>query len=304
MRKTMPMKISGFSYVRNGIEYDYPFVEAIRSILPICDEFIMVVGDSRDRSREAVENINSPKIKIVDTVWNMDMREGGKVFAQQANIGLDHVTGDWAFHIQADEVMHEKDLPEIMDAVYRYDKDERVDGLLFPFLHFWGSYTYIRNSRRFHRFEIRLFKSNKLIRSYKDSQGFRKYASLPAYKAGKKGKKLQVIKVDAPVYHYSFVNKSKIQGKKNHSFRKMYHADIPLKQEQQAGFNYNHVDRLREFKALHPAVMKKRVASFRPSFIYDPSKAKWRKKDRLIQPIEDILGVRFGEYKNYKLLKK
>ena len=110
------MTISGFSYVRNGFEYGYPFLEAIQSILPICDEFVVAVGDSTDKTREAIEKLNSPKIKIIDTIWDMNLREGGKIFAQQANIALDNTTGDWAFHIQADEVIHEKDLPVITDS--------------------------------------------------------------------------------------------------------------------------------------------------------------------------------------------
>ena len=68
------MRVSGFSYVRNGFTYGYPFIESILSVLPLCDEFIMVVGDSTDGTREAVEKINSPKIKIIDTVWDETMR--------------------------------------------------------------------------------------------------------------------------------------------------------------------------------------------------------------------------------------
>src|SRR5450432_2784941 len=110
------MKISGFSFVRNGFEYGVPFVEAFQSILPVCDEFIIAVGDSTDGTREAIKNMASEKIKIIDTVWDMNLRQGGKIFAQQSNLALDGITGDWAFHLQADEVIHEKDLPKIKTA--------------------------------------------------------------------------------------------------------------------------------------------------------------------------------------------
>lgn len=83
----------------------------MQSILPICDEFIMAVGDSEDGTREAIVALNNPKIKIIDTVWDEQMRQGGKIFAQQANIALDACTGDWLFHIQADEIIHEKTCP-------------------------------------------------------------------------------------------------------------------------------------------------------------------------------------------------
>ena len=297
------MKISGFSYVRNGIDYDYPFIEAIKSILPICDEFIMVLGDSTDSSREAILNLGSDKIKIVDTVWDMNNRKGGKVFAQQSNIGLDHITGDWAFHIQADEVIHENDLPKILEAIHHYDSDKSVEGLLLPFMHFWGSYDYVRNSRKVHKHEVRVLRNNQLIRSYRDSQGFRKYSSIEAYEAGEKGEKLFVKKVNAPVYHYNGVRSNEVQDKKVHTFKSMYAPEIAVTKEEYAKFNYNNIDRVEKFKGSHPAVMKKRIDAFDQPFTFDPKKSKWKLKDRIMQPIEDWLGFKIGEYKNYKLLK-
>src|SRR5690606_19015266 len=112
------MKISGFTYVRNGFDFGYPFIAAIESLLPVVDEMIVVVGDSTDGSREAVEAIGSAKIKIIDTIWDMEMRKNGKIFAQQANIGLDNVTGDWAIHIQADEVLHEDTLQTLKSEIH------------------------------------------------------------------------------------------------------------------------------------------------------------------------------------------
>lgn len=297
------MKISGFSYVRNGIDYDYPFLESIRSVLPICDEFIVVLGDSTDSSREAILSLGSDKIKIVDTVWDMNNRTGGKVFAQQSNAGLDHISGDWAIHIQADEVIHEDDLPKILEAIQLYDSDKSVEGLLLPFIHFWGNYDYVRTSRKVHKNEIRVLRNNQLIRAYRDSQGFRKYSSIEAYEAGEKGQKLHVKKVDATVFHYNGVRPVKVQQKKVHTFNSMYAPEMPVEKEAYTQFDYNAIDRLAKFKGTHPAVMKNKIAAFEQSFTYDPAKAKWKLKDKIMQPIEDWLGFKIGEYKNYKLLK-
>lgn len=48
------MKLSGFSFVRNGIKLYYPVVETIKSILPLVDEFVIAVGkgDEDDTSRK------------------------------------------------------------------------------------------------------------------------------------------------------------------------------------------------------------------------------------------------------------
>ncbi len=297
------MTISGFSYVRNGFDYYVPFLESIQSILPICDEFVVAVGDSTDGTREAIEALNSSKIKIIDTVWDMSLRRGGKIFAQQSNMAMDHISGDWAFHLQADEVIHEQDLSKITESIQKYKDDLRVDGLLFPFLHFWGNYNYIRTSRRMHRYEIRVFRNNRCIRSYHDSQGFRIYKSKESYEQGmEKGKKLRVVKMDVPIYHYNAVRPPHYMKYKIKEFNSYYNGgqevqvnDMDLLQQ---------VDRLELFKGQHPEVMLPKIEDQNWEFIYDPTKATWaKKKDKFMQPIEDFLGYRFGEFRNYKLIK-
>lgn len=300
------MTISGFSYVRNGFDYGVPFIEAIQSVLPICDEFVIAVGDSLDGTREAIEAIASPKIKIIDTVWDINMKTGGKTFAQQTNIALDNTTGNWAFHVQADEVIHEKSLPIIKAAIEQYNNDSRVDGFIFPFLHFWGDYYHIRNSRRVHKYEVRLFKNNKLVRSYKDSQGFRKYKSVEEYDINERaGKKLNVKKIEEPIYHYNGVRTEKNMAKKSNNFKSFYgEADFSNEPAElfEKQFNLHWVDRVIPFTQSHPSVMQHIIEKNDFRFLHDKSKAVWRKSDRLLQPIEDWLGFKFGEYKNYKIV--
>lgn len=297
------MKLSGFSYIRNGLELGYPFLESIKSALPVCDEFIIAVGDSSDGTREAIQALNSSKIKIIDTIWDMALRKDGKIFAQQTNIALDNLTGDWALHIQADEVLHEKDTPKIRRAIEEVDADERVEGFIQPFLHFWGNYNYIRNSRRVHRYEVRIFRNHALVRSFRDSQGFRKYSSMGAYMVGEKGKKLAVKKLEVPVYHYNAVRPVSQMKKKVIAFDSAYTDTINEKDERYSEFDYQKIDRLERFKGSHPELMNYRIEQMKDDFIFDPKKAVWKAKDRILQPIEDFLGFKFGEYKNYKLLK-
>jgi len=204
------MKISGFAYIRNGLTYGYPFVPSIKSLLPVVDELIVVVGDSTDGSREEIANIQGDKIKIIDTVWDEEPRKSGKIFAQQSNLGLEKINGGWAIHLQADEVLHEHDQDEIINAVKQTDAREDIDGVLFPFLHFWEDYNHIRNTRRTRRYEIRAFRNTGKVRSYKDSQGFIIYSN-PA--ADHKGQKLRVIKTDSAIYHYAFARHSALMTK-------------------------------------------------------------------------------------------
>jgi hypothetical protein len=183
------MKVSGFSFIRNGIKYDYPFVEAITSILPLCDEFVVAVGNSEDETEKVVTAINPGKIRIINTEWDDMLREGGKVLAQETDKAFKALDpdSDWAFYVQGDEVLHEKYHQSISEAMKCWKDDHNVEGLLLKYLHFYGSYDYIGSAPRWYRNEIRIIRNNKDMYSYGDAQGFRK----------ENNKKLRVKTVDA-----------------------------------------------------------------------------------------------------------
>lgn len=130
------MKISGFTFIRNGINYGYPFVESIKTLTKLCDEVIVVVGNSIDNTLQSIEGIGSDKIKIIHSIWDDSLREGGSVFCEQANIGFDNISGDWGIHLQADEVFHESDYENIIKAIKENNNNPKLEGLLFNFLNF------------------------------------------------------------------------------------------------------------------------------------------------------------------------
>ncbi len=298
------MQISGFSYIRNGFKYGYPFLQSIQSVLPICDEFIIAVGDSEDGTKEAINNIGSSKIKIIDTIWDEKLRNNGKIFAQQANIALREIKGDWAFHIQADEVIHENDLHKIYDHIKTANNENKIEGLLFDFLNFYGSYKYLNNTRYQHKKEIRIVRNNQNIYSYLDSQGFRKYPSYNDYVGDHKGDKLKVKYINIPVYHYSYVRSPKQMNNKSKIFETFWHDDqyIQNKYQQEQEFNYYNIERIKLFNGTHPLVMKNIIE--KEDWNFDPNKLNKQLsiKDKILYFIEDKLNYRIGEYKNYKLI--
>ncbi len=287
------MFISGFTLVRNAIKFDYPIVEAIKSILPLCDEVIVAVGKSEDETLQLIKSINDPKIKIIETIWDDSLREGGKVLADETNKAYDAISekADWCFYIQGDEVIHEKYLPVIKDGMQKWKDNKSVEGLLFNYTHFYGSYDFIGDSRKWYRKEIRVVRKNPQISSYKDAQGFRK----------KDNSKLHVKPIDAFVYHYGWVKPPQAMQAKQESFHKMWHDDqwmqknIPVVKE----FDYSQIDSLAKFTGTHPAVMQERVKKQNWKFDFDPTKKKWGMKMRFLMFVEKTFGVRIGEYKNY-----
>ena len=287
------MKVCGFSFIRNAILFDYPIVEAIRSILPICDSFIVAVGNSDDDTLSLIQAID-PKIQIIETIWDDTLREGGRVLALETDKAFEQISQefDWAFYIQGDEVVHENFLPGIREAMIRYQSSEEVDGLLFNYKHFYGSYDYVGTSISWYLDEIRIIRPRKDIFSYRDAQGFRK----------KPNEKLNVKKVDAWVYHYGWVKPPEKMQKKQVSFNKMWHDDIWMDQNvvKAEAFDYSaNIDALEKFKGTHPKVMQERIEKQNWKFEYDISFNRTKLKDRLKRFLRTYLGLDF-RYKNYR----
>jgi len=170
------VKVVGFTFIRNAIKYDYPVVEAIQSILPLCDEVVVAVGNSEDGTYDLIKAIHPSKIKIIETTWDDTLREGGAVLAVETNKALKAITSDahWAIYIQGDEVIHEKYHPVIRAGMAQHLNSSNVDGLLFKYIHFYGSYDFVGVTDNWYPYEIRIIKNNSSIYSYKDAQGFRK----------------------------------------------------------------------------------------------------------------------------------
>lgn len=289
------MKVSGFSFVKNAIKYDYPIVEAIKSILPLCDEFIVAVGQSEDDTLELIRNISSPKIKIIETVWDDSLREGGQVLAVETNKAFDAIAADsdWCFYIQGDEVFHEDFLAAAKAGMQQHLNNPKVEGLLFNYLHFYGSYDYVGDSRRWYRREVRIIRNDKSIRSYKDAQGFRK-----------DGRKLNVKKIEASMYHYGWVKPPEKQQEKQKNFHKLWHDDnwVSEKVGSAASFDYSNIDSLARFKGTHPKEMLARIEKVNWKFDHDISKKNMKLKDLLLKLVEEKTGWRVGEYKNYNVI--
>jgi hypothetical protein len=290
------MKIAGFTIIRNARKYDYPVLEAIMSVLPLCDAFYVGVGKSEDDTRELIASIPSDKIIIVDSEWDDNLRTGGQVLAIETNKVFDAIPPeyDWCFYIQSDECVHEDDLKKLRARMVLYKNEPDVDGLLFEYRHFYGHYNYVGAGRRWYKREVRIIRNNKRIRSYKDAQGFRTADN----------KKLRVQDSGSYMYHYGWVKSPKAQQAKQQTFHRMWHDDqwmqknIPMVEE----FDYSNIDLLERYYGPHPLVMEKRIKEAGWNFVYDPRKIRLSVKNRFLHWLERRTGWRIGENRNFKVL--
>ncbi len=290
------MKTAGFSFIRNAIKYGYPIEAAVRSVLPLCDVFYIAAGKSDDATAALVRSIAPDKVVVLDTVWDDNLREGGRVLALETDKAFQAIPGghDWAFYIQGDEVLHEKHLPAVRHAMQTWKDDPAVEGLLFNYLHFYGSYDYVGDSLRWYRREVRVVRNDKNIFSYRDAQGFRKTGN----------KKLRVKAVDATIHHYGWVKDPRQQQQKAESFNRLWHSDDWVAQHvpKASEFDYGNIDALRRFEGTHPAVMQEWVARQNWAFDHDLARNRYTAKEKLRRWLLKKTGFLPGEYKNYVLV--
>lgn len=291
------MVVAGFTFIRNAVQYDYPVVESIRSILPLCDYLVVAVGKSDDETLDLVRGIGDPKIHILETIWDDSLREGGRVLAVETDKAFQAIPPeyDWCFYIQADECVHEADFPAIRAGMEQYLDDPQTEGLLFQYRHFYGSYDFTGASRRWYRREVRIIRNNKDIRSYRDAQGFRMAT----------GRKLRVRLLPAHIYHYGWVKSPAAQQRKQKNFNRLWHSDEVVKERVGKAeiYAYDGSEPLLRYHGSHPAVMMPRIQAMNWQFAGDPLQARWPWKDRLSNWLERSTGWRPGEYKNYVKLE-
>jgi hypothetical protein len=290
------MKISGFTIIKNAILSDYPIVEAITSILPLVDEMIVLIGNGKDDTEQLIQNIKSAKIKIHHSVWDTVTYTNGTVLAAETNKAFDLVNpnSDWAFYIQGDEAVHEQYHAAIKSACEQYQHDEAVEGLLFRYLHFYGTYDYVGDSRKWYSKEVRIIRNNKQIRSYRDAQGFR---------VG--NRKLRVKLIDAFVYHYGWVRSPETMIAKNIHVKEVWHGENKLTgiTPTDPAHNFEEFDSLQLFTGTHPEVWLKRIKEKNWHHELDISKKHFSFKNRLLYYFEKITGRRLFSFTNYKIIR-
>mgnify|MGYP003981037225 FL=1 len=286
------MKSSAFTFIKNGQILGYPFLQSIQSILSIVDEFVINVGESEDDTLEMIHSIKDKKIRIIESKWNDEMRDRGYVYGQQKMIAQFNCTGDWVFYIEGDEVYHEKDLVQIKKSMEKYLNDSNVEALAFSFNHFYGNANTLLDSPGWYRSEARIIKNS--IRSYAPDGLF-----WLVLDSNKKGRYPRAKIIGATCYHYGWVRSENQMNLKSNKVQKYWGGEPLL-------IDYSQMDQsiLKEFKGLHPEIIKDWLPNEKGLFKTSPSYKLTRKqkKHRLMIKFENFLGLNLSK-KHYKLLK-
>ena len=285
------MKVSAFTFIKNGQILGYPFIESIQSILTIVDEFVINVGESEDNTLSMIQSIHSSKIRIIKSKWNDTMQERGFVYGQQKMIAQYNCTGDWAFYIEGDEVYHENDLEQIRESMIIHLDDPNVEALAFDFYHFYGNANSYLDSPGWYRSEVRIIKNS--VRSYAPDGLF-----WLVLNSNKQGRYPRAKHTGVSCYHYGWLRSQEQMNLKSEKVQK-YWAKDPVK------VDYSQMDQsiITEFQGSHPEIIKewlpKESGLYKVDSNYKPTKK--QKKHRMVIKFEKLFGVDLSK-KHYKLV--
>ncbi len=282
------MKISAFTFIRNGDMLGYPYIASIKSVLPLVDEFIVNVGPSEDDTLENVKAINSDKIKILQTPWNEEMKTRGYVYGQQKMVAQFNCTGDWAFYIEGDEVVHEDDLEILRQSMLKYKDDDRVEALTVNYTHFYGNKNTYLWSPSWNRDEPRIIKNN--IRTYAPDGLY-----WIVLKSKKIGRYPYAVKSGAKMYHYGWMRSEEQTDLKSQKISKYWNHKANEKKT-----DYTQIDpiTLKEFKDSHPKVVQEYLPDAKGIQKTDSNYKITRKdkRNRILLKLENWFGFDFTKH--------
>lgn len=289
-------KISGFTFIKNGLTLGYPILESVRSIESICDEVIINVGfeDTELKIDDGTykyltTHLKDSKYKFLKSWWDPTMKKSGLILSQQTNIALAACSGDYCQYIQGDECIHEEDLSSILKGVEEMEKDRRIDGLIFNYMHFYGNVDTYKYTRNLYRREVRLIRNKKGIKSWLDAQGFRNADNT----------KMKARLIPARIFHYGWARAEQVMKKKIKAFDTLYHE----KERGVKEFQYERNWGLTKFTKSHPIVMKEWIAKNHNPIDLMSLPLSWGSNLFglvISDTIEKYTGYRIGEYKNYR----
>ena len=286
------MTVSGFTFLKNGHMLGYPFIQSIQSILPIVDEYIVALGPCDDDTEKMLLAMNEPKLKIIRTQWNNKMKHSGYVYGQQKMIAQFNCTGDWIFYLEADEILHENDLENIHTSMQMHLKDDKVEALVFDYLHFYGNKNSYLWSPGWYRRAPRILKNS--IRSYAPDGLF--WLVLEKNKVGRYPK---AALANAKIYHYGWIRSEEEMNKKSKQIQQYWgkeHNEI----------DYSKISQkiIKEFKGTHPKYMGKWLGDKEGVYKSDPNHKLTRKEKKhlFMLQIERLTGLELSK-KHYKLVR-
>ena len=260
--------VSGVTVIRDGVRLGYPFLEAVRSALPICEEYVVVAGRGSDGTLDALHALaaEEPKVRVVESEWSSRVTPAKAVLAQQTNIGLHLARGAWALVLQGNEVLHERDLPRLRAMLEEYADDAETEALLLERLTFFVDYEHVVATypERF-KWTARAVKPHVGMHAVRDAMNFAVFDGWST-----RGRNPRARDTGVDLYRYGLVHDAESYARKLADAAHL--AAVGQRAEEQVlqhRYPRAHVAR---FEGTHPTVMVERIAAHAIDF--DPATAR------------------------------
>jgi glycosyltransferase involved in cell wall biosynthesis len=251
-----------YQFIRNGIKYDYPFQESLRSALEIADEVVVCECESDDKTLEVLLDLqkeSNNKLKIVSQPWVLHYTD----LCILGNYAATFLSTDWKWQLQGDEILHESDYSLIKSKIEEAAANSRINALTTKYYHFLANYN-----------TLFPFMYNEIIRIYRSGSNWRLVDDACRLDGGSAD---EVLFTDIKVYHYGKVKEGHIGFQKEIDFQNLY-TEIGFPDPKMAIMK----DKLGEefcdylflfekaikegkiskFERTHPKVMKDRIKKF------------------------------------------
>ena len=285
------MNLSGFLIVRNATKLDFPVEASLHSILPLCEEVVVNVGRSEDDTRDRIEAMADPRIRILDAEW--DLSRGESVLREETARAMRACRHSWGLCIQADEVLHEAGRDDLAETIRAAATDPRIEGVVVRYRHIFGAPDREAVNRRWYRREVRAVRLDPSlgVHPYRDAQGFR---------VGAGDRRVRAKLSRAEMFHYGWLRSAAALRARGEVDRALYPGRWVPPVEQAAVLRW--FPGLRPFHGTHPKVAAEWV------------KARGNDPDRVVTPpffawehlrfyasdlYERVTGRRPFEFRNY-----
>jgi glycosyltransferase involved in cell wall biosynthesis len=167
-------KVAAFMVVKNGYSLGYPFLEAIRCVLPFVDQFWVSDGYSQDGTLEYLQQLasNHPIVQVLQHAWPTN-RPSGFAIGDVTNMLMDELREmpfAWLWYVQADELWR----PESAYAVRHRIYGTMGDSITVNFLHLQKNFQELQfpPGKESYRQAIRIVRNLPYIQAHRDAWTF------------------------------------------------------------------------------------------------------------------------------------
>jgi hypothetical protein len=246
--------ISAFLITHQCILLDYCLEATINSALAFCDDIYINDGMSTDGTRDLLYNLRDAHGRDRVKLWEREWAHDRKMWTDEKNFLLDKISNNaYVFAIDADEVIHENDMPTIKQAV-----SHKCPAMSFDVIHFYGRPTHYIEGVNWYKQHTRLWHQSTGIKLVHMAGGCADDVMWPD---GKPAHWWGAYRIGARIFHYGNCRDPRALGMKSKKADDLYQNSseyVGGKVAEPRSFDYGfETSGAKPFTGTHPKYIEK-----------------------------------------------